>query len=174
MRTQKLLFGIIITLMFFSFLTAKPIQLESVKLSGKDGGFATGEDWSSDSLLGKINVIIYIDPDKFSKVKQFISELEIAKSKNNIFDLTFIVNMEATILPTFIIKSKIKNKAKKSKTTSYVLDNDKIIIEKWNLKDNDFNILILDKLNKLVYQYSDKIKSNQIDEVMKIITKLTD
>ncbi|MCK4956374.1 MAG: hypothetical protein KAS49_01975 [Candidatus Cloacimonetes bacterium] len=105
MKLHKILFVLILIISFYINLTAELIQLESIKLSGKDGGYADGKDWSSDFLLGKINVIIYIDPDKFSEIKQFISDLKLEKSK-------------------------IKKKAKQSEAISYVLDNAKILVEK--------------------------------------------
>ena len=136
---QIAILTIVITL--FTTLNARISQLDPIELSGKKGEYAKGGAWKSNSMLGKTNVLIYTDPDKFSDLKQFVLDIEKEKIKNNNFDLTFIVNTEATMLPTFAIRSKIKSKAKTSKTINYVLDNDKVLVDEWGLQDNCINIL---------------------------------
>ena len=168
----KLISTLIITTTLFTVLNAKNIQLKPIKLCGNNGGYAKGGTWKSNSLLGKTNILIYTDPDKFSDLKQFVSDIEKEKMKNNNFDLTFIVNTEATMLPTFAIRSKIKSKAKVSTTINYVLDNDKILVDEWDLQDNSINVLVLDSLNQVQYQQICKVKPHQFKKIMKIINEL--
>jgi len=143
-------YSLIVVLIFvlLTSLTAKEVKLKPVILSGSDGGYAKGSTWRSNYLLGKTNVLIYADPDKFSDIKEFVDSLEKEKSKNDNFDLTFVVNTEATMIPTFAIRSKIKKKAKASKNISYVLDNDKVLVKKWKLKDNNTNENSSDNVEK--------------------------
>ncbi|MDA3837656.1 MAG: hypothetical protein PF574_01585 [Candidatus Delongbacteria bacterium] len=161
----------IVIVTFFTVLNAKNIPLKTIQLCGSNGGYAKGGTWKSNSLLGKTNVLIYTDPDEFSELKQFVSDIENEKMKNNSFDLTLIVNTEATMLPTFVIRSKIKSKAKVSKTINYVLDNDKVLVDEWNLQDDSINILVLDSLNQVQYQQSGEVNPSQLKQIMRIIHK---
>jgi predicted transcriptional regulator len=155
----------------FTVLNARIQPLYPIELSGKKGEYAKGGTWKSNFLLGKTNVLIYTDPDEFSDLKQFVSDIENEKMRNNNFDLTLIVNTEATMLPTFVIRSKIKSKAKGSSTINYVLDNDKVLVDEWDLQDNSINILVLDSFNQVQYQQTGKIKPHQLKEIMEIINK---
>ncbi|NOR44923.1 MAG: hypothetical protein GQ534_04995 [Candidatus Delongbacteria bacterium] len=164
---QIAILTIVITL--FTTLNARISQLDPIELSGDRGEYAEGGTWKSNSLLGKTNVLIYTDPDKFSDLKQFVTDIENEKMKNNNFDLTFIVNTEATMLPTFVIRSKIKSKAKTSKTINYVLDNDKVLVDEWDLRDNCINILVLDSLNQIQYQQTGIVRPDQFKKIIEIL-----
>ena len=168
-RVKSFFSFLIVTAVLCNALGAEEIPLKKIELNGKRGGNQEGESWASDSLLGKTNVLIYTDPDEFSNLKQFVSDIESEKMKKNNFDLTFIVNTEATMLPRFAIRSKIKSKAKKSATINYVLDNDKVLVDEWDLEDNSINVLVLDSLNQVQYQQTGKIKPHQFKTIMGII-----
>ncbi|MEA3499844.1 MAG: hypothetical protein U9R41_02320 [Candidatus Marinimicrobia bacterium] len=112
MKKHKLIFGTIFVIVFLAILNAEQIQLNPIELSGKDGGYASGEKWNSNSLLGSKNVIIYADPDKMHSCTELINKIEKLRSKNDNFNITYIVNTEATIIPTWFIRSKIKKKEK--------------------------------------------------------------
>ena len=170
MKKIHRIFSILILLtLVFTELTAKDIQLKPIELCDDKGGYAKGGTWKSNSLLGKTNVLIYTDPDKFSDLKEFVSDIEKEKMMENNFGLTFIVNTEATMIPTFAIQSKIKSKAKRSTIINYILDNDKVLVDEWKLQDNDVNILVLDSLNQIQYQQTGKVKPDQFKKIMKII-----
>ena len=162
-----------ITLLLIIFgllnLSATLIPIKQIKLAKKNGGYANGKSWNSDSLLGKTNVIIYVDPGKMSDVKDLISVLEEKNYNKNKLGLTYIVNTDATFIPTFIIKSKIKKRAEKTEKIMYVLDNDKVLVKNWQLTDNSANVLILNERNRQLYHYSQKMNDEQIEIVLNII-----
>ena len=165
-------FRIIILIIFatwFALLNAEPIQLKPIELCEKVGGSENGLVWKSDSLLGTINVIIYVDPDKITDIKQCVSILEEENSKHIDFGITYIVNTKATLIPTFLIKSKIRKKAKQTQNISYVLDKNKVLLDTWGLQDNSANILILDSSNRILYQYAGKVGSTQIAKILEEI-----
>ena len=154
---------------WFAFLNAELTQLKSIELNEQVGGHENGLAWKSDSLLGTTNVIIYVDPDKVSDIKQCVSILEEENSKHNDFGITYIVNTKATLIPTFLIKSKIRKKAKDSENISYILDKNKVLIENWKLQDNSANILVLDSSNNILFQYAGNIESTQIAKTLEVI-----
>ena len=160
---------LIIIVIWFATLKAELTQLKSIQLCEKVGGFEDGLVWKSDSLLGNTNVLIYVDPDKIADIKQCVSILEKENSKHNEFRITYIVNTKATLIPTFLIKSKIRKKAKNTDNISYILDKNKVLIDNWKLQDNSANILVLDSSNRILYQYAGKVESIQIEKIMKEI-----
>jgi predicted transcriptional regulator len=165
----RLILTIILFVMLFNVLNAEDIRLKQIVLNGKKGGYADGKIWTSNSLIGRTNVIIYVDPDNFSDIKQFVSYLEAEKSINDNFGLTFIVNTASTVIPNFAIRSKIRSRAKESSKVSYVLDNDKSLIENWNLRDDSANVLVLDSSNRQRFLCSGNISSEDSKNIMGII-----
>ena len=113
---------LIILVTWFAILKAELTQLKPIQLCEKVGGFENGLVWKSDSLLGNTNVLIYVDPDKITDIKQCVSILEKENSRHNKFGITYIVNTKATLIPTFLIKSKIRRKAKNAENIFYILD----------------------------------------------------
>ena len=160
---------LLILVTWFASLKAELTQLKPIELCEKVGGFKNGLTWKSDSLLGNTNVLIYVDPDKITDIKQCVSILEKENSMHNEFGITYIVNTKATLIPTFLIKSKIRKKAKNTENISYILDKNKVLIDNWELQDNSANILVLDSSNRILYQYAGKIESTQIEKIMKEI-----
>jgi len=150
-------------------LKADLTQLKPIELGEKVGESENGSVWKSDSLLGHTNVLIYVDPDKINDVKECILILEEENSKHNKFGITYIVNTQATLIPTFLIKSKIRKKANNTENISYILDKNKVLINNWALRDNSANILVLDSSNRILYQYSGKVGLSQLKKIFEII-----
>ena len=109
-KSYKLIFGLIIAVNLLAASSAEQIQLKPIELSGKEGGYANGKVWKSNSLLRKTNILFYIDPDKIADIKQFVSDLESKKSQTNNVGITYIVNTKATLVPTFSFRLKLKRK----------------------------------------------------------------
>ena len=53
--------------------------------------------------------------------------------------------MAATWLPSFKINKKLKSKQEKYKTTVYVKDLKKRLVEKWGLSDDNNNVMLFGK-----------------------------
>ena len=166
---MKIRIIVIIIIIWFVTLKAELTQLKPIELCEEVGGSENGLVWKSDSLLGSTNVLIYVDPDKITDIKQCVSILEEENSKYKKFGITYIVNTKATLIPTFLIKSKIRKKAKDTVNISYVLDKHKVLINNWELQDNSANILVLDSSNRILYQYAGKVESTQLEKIMKEI-----
>ena len=165
----KLILMTIILLQVCSSLSAELIQFQPVTLAGKSGGFADGRTWDSNNLLGKINVLLYVDPDEMGEVKKLLSILEEKNYDKQKVDIVCIVNTDATIIPAFLIKGKIEKKSQESTNISYVLDFKKNLVDRWSLQDNSANVLVLDENNQNLYQHSSLITNNQIDNILEII-----
>ena len=142
-----------------------------VTLSGDNGGKADGSAWSSSMLKGKLYVMFYVDPDKKDLNNAFADALKAKKLSRKKYASIAILNMAATWLPNALIESKLKEKQKKFPHTLYVKDKNKVLVKKWQLADDNSDILIFNKKGKLVYKKFGKVTAKEIPSVIALIKK---
>jgi predicted transcriptional regulator len=140
-----------------------------VILSGDKGSLYNGEEWKSSSLRGKVNLLFYVDPDKQDDVKPLVAKLDSIQYSPDSLGTTFIINTSATIIPNFILRNKIAERARDVKNMNYVLDLEQVLVHKWDLKDDDVNILLFDKRGKVLFKHAGNVTK---DIVNKIIQKI--
>ncbi len=165
------IFAIILLVVTISNAT-QDISIRKTILNGNNGGYANGKAWYSDSLKGKTSLILYTDPDKQSWAKALVDRLDKFSFNQDSLRIVFILNTKATIIPNFIIQKKLKHKAEISKKIEYVLDKEKILVKNWNLKDNNLNIIILNRSNEILYNHTGNTTQNDITQIMKILNQL--
>jgi hypothetical protein len=90
-----------------------------------------GTPWSSEELVsGKINIIFYVDPDE-SELNNHVTEtLKAEKFPLKKIGSVAVINMADTWLPNVKINIKLKSKQGENKTTVYVKDLEKSLVEK--------------------------------------------
>ncbi len=145
-------------------------MLPSVVLKGDDGGTINGEEWKSDNLTGKTNIVLYVDPGKKESVTPLIDKIDSLSYSTDVLGITFIVNTKATFIPDLIIKKMIGIRAEKNKKIQYVLDQNKVLIKKWNFTDEYVNVLVLNTSGKTLHRYAGEITEEYIN---KLINKIT-
>ena len=138
-------------------------------LKGDDGGLCGGKEWKSSSLKDKVNLVIYVDPDKQDWVKPLVVKLDSINYSPDSLGVTFILNTEATIIPDFIIRNRVQDKAKTSPNITYVLDQEKVLVRKWNLVDNDINVLLMNASGKIIRKHNGKMTRKFINQFIKKI-----
>jgi predicted transcriptional regulator len=143
-----------------------PDTLPIVILSGNDGGYIDGQIWNSDVLKNKINLVLYVDPAKQNLLKPLLARLDSISYSSNLLGTTFILNTAATVIPDFVIRNKVRERAKFSKNTTYVLDRNKVLVKKWRLIDNDINVLLLDKDGKILQKRYGEMNKIVIDQLI--------
>jgi len=121
-----------------------------VTLNGENGGLCGGKEWNSDVLKGKVNLVLYVDPDKQEWVKPLVMKLDSSHYSPDSLGVTFILNTDATIIPDFLIRNRVQEKAKAAPDIAYVLDRTKMLVQKWKLKDNNINVLLLDASGNII------------------------
>lgn len=142
-----------------------------VVLSGGNGGNINGEAWHSTMLTGKVYTLFYVDPDE-----RDLNNLLADALKKRGFDRTkassvAIINLAATWLPNVILEPKLEEKQKKFPHTIYVKDKNKVLVNQWNLEDDNSDILIFNKQGKLIYKKFGKVTEEEIPQVIKLIEK---
>jgi len=143
----------------------------NVVIDGENGGNVNGKAWDSSMLKGKIYTLFYVDPDKKDLNNPLADALKARKFDRKKVNSVAIVNLAATWLPNMIIESKLADKQKKFPHTIYVKDKKKVLVNKWNLADDNSDILIFDKKGKLIYKKFGKVSESEIKDVLALIEK---
>ena len=160
---------IVITLIMSLGLYAGTIGTDVV-LSGSDGGYVRdAKAWEFKKNDGKVRLILYVDPDEQSKgevFKETTFKLEQKYPSEN-FVIQVIINLDATWIPNVAIENKLATKQKNIPQREFIIDKNKVLVDKWGLKDNEYNILLFDKDNKLRFNFSGEFKEDSIEKLLK-------
>ena len=140
-------------------------------LFGENGGKIDGTVWNSSSLKGKVHILFYVDPDKKDLNKQLSQALKAKNYPREKVNSVAMVNLKATWLPNIVLEALLKSKQKEFPYTLFVKDKEKVLVKKWNLEDDNSDILIFNKEGKLIYKKFGKVSSNEIAKVISLIEK---
>ena len=80
-----------------------------------------------------------------------------------------VVNMAASWLPDVTINKKLKIKQEEYKTTVYVKDLKKTLVEKWGLSDDSSNIMLFGKDGKVLFSIDGEFTEAQVQELINVI-----
>lgn len=144
-------------------------KLEELKLEGDAGGHLDGKAWSSKSMIGKIAIFFYVDPDEKDKNEELSEALKKRDFSREHVNSYALINMAATWLPNFAISSSLKSKQEKYPTTIYLKDYDKKGVRKWGLADDENNIVIFDPKGEVLFSKFGQVDSNEIKKVLSLI-----
>ena len=143
----------------------------SVVLSGENGGKVDGTQWSSSMLKGKVHILFYVDPDERKLNEPLTKALKKRHFNRQKYASVAMINLAATWLPNVILESKLKAKQKEFPDTIYVKDKKKVVLKKWDLSDDNSDVLIFDKKGKLIYKKFGKLSEKEIKHVLSLIEK---
>ena len=104
---------------------------------------ADGKYFNMDFWQGKILLINYVDPDAFEMIEPFNDEVNRLFSRDKCDGLA-IVDCKATWIPNFLIRKVAAAKANKFET-EILFDYDTELRKSWGLKENNNNVIVLDK-----------------------------
>lgn len=149
-----------------------PSKLPALTLSGKDGGRLDGKDWSTAEIKGKVTSLFYVDPDEADMNKAATEALNTESFDNDKFQSIAIVNMAAAPWkPNAVIEYMLKGKQKKFPRALFLKDFNKVLMNKWQLKDHSSNVLIFNKNEELIFKVMGKLSADHIIEMISIIKK---
>ena len=143
----------------------------SVSIESENGGKVDGTPWSSKMLKGKVHIVFYVDPDKKDLNENLSNALKKRHFSREKYASVAIINLAATWMPNALIESKLKTKQQKFPDTMYVKDKKKVLVAKWNLADDNSDILIFNKKGELIYKKFGKVNRKEIPAVLKLIEK---
>ena len=164
-------------LMIF-LLSALPLSAElplgkippKIVLEGDLGGRLDGTPWKSDELVsGKVIVLFYVDPDESDLNNHVSDALKAENFPLDKYGSIGMANMGATWLPNFAINIKLKSKQEKHKSTIYVKDLKKTVVNKWGLSDDNSDVILFGKDGKVLYSYDGKFSDAQVKEIIQAV-----
>ena len=165
---RKILLSLLLSLGYLMAIEVGSVPV-GVEISGKNGGKLDGYAWHSSMLKGKMYTLFYVDPDEKDLNDDFANALKASKFDRKKASSVAIVNLAATWLPDMIIESKLKEKQKNFPHTLYVKDKKKVLVNKWQLEDDNSDILIFDKEGKLIYKKFGKMSAKEIKQALTLI-----
>ncbi len=142
-----------------------------VTIGGTNGGKVSGGRWCSSTLTGKVHALFYVDPDKKDLNEAFAERLKRKHYPASKAASVVVVNMAATWKPNFILNAILKAKQKKYPRALYVKDLHKVMVKKWHLADDDYNVLLFDKKGKLIFKKAGKMSKADMDRAIALIEK---
>jgi len=142
-----------------------------VVIEGKNGGEVKGNAWDSSMLKGKIYVLFYVDPDKKDLNKRLSQTLKAKNYPRDKVNSIAMVNLKATWLPNIVLESLLKSKQKEFPDTLFVKDKQKVMVKKWNLEDDNSDILVFNQQGKLIYKKFGKVSKKEIAKIIALIEK---
>jgi len=150
---------------------AENATLPPVVLEGETGGTAMGEEWKSLDLLGRTNLIMYVDTGKRQQAMPLINRIDALTYSPDKLGVSFVINTSATSIPSFMIRMMVKQREKANSRIRYVLDKKEVLIKEWDFTDEYLNILVLDPSGRVLHRYAGEITEEYIDEVMSILDR---
>jgi hypothetical protein len=124
-------------------------------------------DVNEKKLFGKDYTIF--SPDEKDKNDEFSEALKKRSFSREYVQFYAIINMNATWLPNFAISSSLKSKQKKYPDTVYLKDFKKVGVLKWEVADDENNVLILDTEGRVIFSKFGKLNKEEIQKALSLI-----
>lgn len=141
----------------------------TVELKGDSGGKVDGSPWSSDSIKGKVFSLFYVDPDHRDMNEHLKEALASENFPLDRYGSIAVINMGATWVPNALIGSSLKSNQEKYPDTVYVKDFDKALVKQWQLADDAYDVLVLDKEGKIIFSREGDFSKDDVATMIKLI-----
>ena len=152
-----------------SAITVGEVPSEVIIENDNGGMVQDGSAWSSSTIVDKVYVMFYVDPDEKDTNSHFSKALKEQKYDRSNYASLAIVNLAATWKPNFVIESILKGKQEEFPDTIYVKDKNSVLVNEWKVDDDASNILIFSKRGELLFYKSGKMSKEDIANAFKII-----
>ena len=141
----------------------------TVIFDGESGGRVGGGAWSSDSLMGKVHILMYVDPDKV-KVNSHVEDALAAQNfdRSNVASVA-VINMAATWKPNFAIDLLLKSKQEKFPNTLYVRDLKRVLVAAWGLVDDGYHVLVIAPDGRVIFSGANALSDSQVEQLIATI-----
>ena len=171
MRSFFRFYFFLITFLFSQTFLEVGMPAPEWKFPDADGSLFTMDDWA-----GKIMGVSYVDPDESEMNEEFSDRVKKAIDVDSLisrdsFKGIGIADCASSWKPDFLIKAIGGRKAKKYETT-VLFDSDAILRNSWNLNEDSYNIVILDKDRIVRGLYKEKMTELEMDEALQLIINL--
>jgi predicted transcriptional regulator len=158
--------------------TVSVVVAAELKVGDKASDFklkdSTGKEYTLEDprFKGKVLYVAYVDPDEKDTNNHVEDELKKEKDSGGLDKARYegfgIVNLKASMMPNFLIKSAIKSKQEKTGAV-ILLDYDYAILNLWGVKNDSSDVVVLDKERICRYVYNGKLPPEELTKMIQII-----
>lgn len=142
----------------------------SIVIDGENGGMVQdGSAWSSSTVVDKVYVMFYVDPDEKDTNNEFSATLKEKKYDRANYGSLAVINLAATWKPNFVIESILESKQEEFPDTIYVKDKKSVLVNEWKVEDDASNILIFSKRGEVLFYKSGKMNKEDISNAINVI-----
>ena len=140
---------------------------KTIVLQGEQGKLVEGGGpWKSDMFIGYVTILFYVDPDESDLNNAASEALKNVNLPADQVRSVAVINMDATLLPNFLIQGKLEDKQKEYQNTLYVMDYKKVLVNEWGLGDHNSDIVIFDKQGKVLFSVDGQLNDSQIMQML--------
>lgn len=140
---------------------------KTIVLQGEQGKLVDGGGpWESDLFRGFVTILFYVDPDESDLNNAASEALKDANLPADQVRSVAVINMDATLLPNFLIQGKLEDKQKEYQNTLYVMDYKKVLVNEWGLGDHNNDVVIFDKQGKVLFSVDGQLNDSQIKQML--------
>jgi len=169
MKIKYIVWGLITSMVMVQAVNVGDV-LPPLTIEKKNGSNSNGKAWYSQSLQGRVHVLLYMDPDERKEAMPFLDTLNSKNFDEKKYSTVAVINLAAMWMPNFVLETMLKDKQKELRNTTFIFDKTKYLVQKWQLKDDASNVLIVDAKGKLLYQKSGKLFSVDVEKIMDIVS----
>lgn len=130
-----------------------------------DGGV-----WSQKDLLNKLVVLFYVAPSEKDLNRHVTDSIKKANLDKSRYSSYAVVNMKASSWPNWVLSWKLKQSQEEFASTTYVKDYERVLVDKWGLKDNS-NDVVLIKNGKVLFVHKGKLPKEQTEQFVDLLSK---
>jgi len=172
MKNLLFLLSVSLSSLFATVDTENP--LPTIVLEGDNGGYYNETAWNSEMFKGKTTLLMYVDPDEKSKGEVFKPTIEAFEKELDFdkFQIVVIINLDATWKPDALIRTMMKSKITDYPKRTYVLDVHSSLVKGWDLPDDEYNTLVINKDGRVVYQHAGTWEDAQMKKVDNTVREL--
>ena len=140
---------------------------KTIVLQGEQGKLVDGGgSWKSDVFIGYVTILFYVDPDESDLNNAASEALKNANLPEDQVRSVAVINMDATLLPNFLIQGKLEDKQKEYQNTLYVMDYKKVLVSEWGLGDHNSDVVIFDKQGNVLFSVDGQLNDSQIKQML--------
>ncbi len=137
---------------------------KTITLQGELGKLVDGGGpWESDRFKGYVTILFYVDPDEADLNNSASEALKNANLPADQVRSVAVINMDATLLPNFLVQGKLEDKQEEYQNTLYVMDYQKVLVNEWGLGDHNNDVVIFDKQGKVLFSVDGQLNQSQIE-----------
>ena len=152
-----------------SAVTVGEVPSEVIIENDNGGMVLDGSAWNSSTVVDKVYVMFYVDPDEKDTNSHFSKALKEKKYDRSSYGSLAVINLAATWKPNFAIESILESKQEEFPDTIYVKDKNSVLVNEWKVKDDASNILIFSKRGEVLFYKSGKMSEEDISNAFKVI-----